>query len=210
MSEDTKTRTGPLIYTNEDGREIPYRAVHESFLARIATRIRREYEEREEQVDAPAYKVGKDSFYHDEDSIADESTTDEEKAAWAAYLDCQDRMANEITLKQTKAMIVRAVQLDVPDDWIEMQEAFGADLPENAIDLKYEYLQDECFYTAADWIGFMAAVRTASIRGISQEAVETFETFFRGTLDRIGRSVAERVQGTIKSETSKMDASPEI
>ena len=116
---------------------------------------------------------------HDEVSIADPSTSDEEKQAWEQYLIDIEEFNDTFTEVSTNLLLYDGVSCEIGEDWIEEQKWIGIDVPENKYDLKVHYLQTEVFKTPLELREVIADIMIASMKGVDQDAVDAAMRSFR-------------------------------
>lgn len=130
----------PLIYKTLEGREVPYFPVSRRITAPIASRF-------PTTATPPTYKVpilggeaGYEEFPHDEDSIKDKATPQEEKDAWQQYLFDKAVQDSRRSGEMVRVLLLEGVDLRLPDDnaWFKRQKRRGAEVPESPDTSKME------------------------------------------------------------------------
>ena len=173
---------------------------------------------------APTYIVTgaggeQDERTYDQEAIDDPKTPDEDREAWAAYLDAQadyDARMTAIEQKRNEMggrfMALRGVKVrNLPDDlesWAEEQRAlFGFELDDNGLPhpaaLQLAFIDNEVIRTQTDGAKITAGIMRAS--GLAQEALDSVEATFRNTLGQTGRADAEGDTG-VSGETGPAES----
>lgn len=121
----------PLIYKTLEGREVPYFPVSQRITAAVAVRF-------PTTATPPTYKVpilggeaGYEEFPHDQDSIKDEATPQEEKDAWQQYLVDKYLQDAKRSVETVRVLLLEGVNLELPQDdaWLKRQKRRGAQVP---------------------------------------------------------------------------------
>lgn len=169
------------IFRTVDGAELKLHPVSQVLLQRLRQAVRKQYEERGEPLAAPTYTattVTGETETHPHDPTTLE--TDADKAAWAAYLDANQRLQAEMNERVTRVMITRGVDLpDVPGGWLNEMHELGIELPSDPVELRAEYLVMEYLKTPADTQNLIAEIMALSYRGANPEVTAAIEALFR-------------------------------
>jgi hypothetical protein len=138
-------------------------------------------------IDCPTYEVktaagNVEIHEHNEKTIADQATPDEDRELWEKYQAGLKLSTTEAIEKVTEALLLRGVKFDLPKDdgWKEEQEFLGVTIPEKMHELKLHYLTTELVKSAADIIELVSTVTRHT--GVSEEALAAAEASFRGAL----------------------------
>jgi len=143
--------------------------------------------------EAPTYTVkyagGEEkNVAHDEKSIEDPKTTDEERAAWAEYLEALGAAETEFNDRFAKAQMRLFasdgfVPLNAPpeDEWIKKQEWIGYVVPEDPNERRLHYFLSEIIGNVDD--DMMAIyMGIASATGADEGRLSTLEASFRSEM----------------------------
>lgn len=149
-------------------------------------------------------------YQHDEQSILDSMTSDEDRKAWDRY---QKKLREQTVHSSNKVLelfLIKGVILDEKElqgSWREIQEFFGLDIPTNPISLQLHYLKTELLQSTEDIYGVMQAIMESS--GVDPVILEAAKRSFRGNLrlqaNAIGGSsnpLQSQVQGKMEDESS--------
>lgn len=115
---------------------------------------------------------------YDAESIADESTPDEDKEKWRQYQEQLLRMQSEVNEKTTAYAFYKGVDCEVDPEWIEEQQWLGIDLPEDKRDLKVQYIMTGLLKTAYDVKKAIAEIMKLSMKGADPAAIKAAEDTF--------------------------------
>ena len=124
------------IFETTAGDRIEYGPIALDDLRLAQNAVIKAYRERGEQVEPPTYEVeilgGEKGYHpHTEETIKDAS--DEEKATWQKFKECNERMQKDIQDK-TALIFLEAFKVQLPSDdtWIERRKKlFDEDVPED-------------------------------------------------------------------------------
>jgi hypothetical protein len=216
-----------LVFITSSGKRLHYEPISPVALEYAEQGITKKYRERGEPLDPPTYTVetaggGSQTFDHDAESIKDDL---EAEAAWASYLDAQQRLSTEIGTVRNR-IILSAVQVELPEDktWMYKQKSWGIEIPllpkdtdyddpeefeyavvEYGQELRLHYLQTELLKTVNDAYGIVDMIMRASLEGaISKEAIDAASASFRSTLPDAQRELVAPDQ--LESEGSALAA----
>jgi hypothetical protein len=130
---------------------------------------------------------------HDESSIADPKTTEEEKLAWADYL--LDRQAADAEFEEKRGegyMRLLAVDgfkvRDAGDDWERRHRFYGMTVPDDPLERALHYFRTEVASTQDDVYLIMLGIYRAS--GYDEEVLSQMEATFRASLGQGGETGA--------------------
>lgn len=184
------------IYTTEDGVTLPTQSVSPFLLEKVRQAVYDRLRNEGILIDCPTYEVktaagNVEIHEHNEKTIADPSTSEEDKDLWKKYQVGLKQAATEASEKVTEALLLRGVPFDLPKDngWKEEQEFLGIEIPKKSHELKLHYLTTELVKSPADIIGLITAVTRHT--GVSEEALAAAEASFRDSLGRSDESAEE-------------------
>lgn len=187
MESMAETEERPHI-TTVAGMTIYIRPVSRTYLQMIALRVKREMEAAGKKLDPPTYKVitagGQvETYPHDDTSIADAPA--EDKAAWATYQADMAEANNKIAVESTKFQLLKGLIVEVPKGWAKEQEAEGFDVPKEARDLLWAYIERDVIVTPEDVFTALTGITALSMRGsVSEEAIKAAADTFRREVGR--------------------------
>lgn len=176
------------VLVTTEGRELRLRPVSQLLIQKIKGAVERELRAEGLPLDPPTYKVTTvtgetETHVHDETTLADEKTTDEERAAWAAYQAAQARLAAETNERALKVLLLKGMDApDPPPEWIEEQEYLGIELPADRRELKLAYIQTEILVTPGDIADCTVKILQLSMAGMPEADIAAVEDLFRGRM----------------------------
>lgn len=148
--------------------------------------VRKEYEDRGEQLEPPTYTVplsggGDKEYRHDEKSIVeDPDVTDEDRAKWEAYLTTASRLEVDENEAVLAVLIEDGVEEEPTEEWLARMKRRRAKLPETAWDLKVFYVMREFLRTAVDVQLFTTSMMVlAEGMGVDEAALDSVSELFR-------------------------------
>lgn len=166
--------------------------------------IRKEYEERGEQLEPPTYTVplsggGDKEYHHDEKSIVeDPDVTEEIKAQWAAYLTATARLEIDENEAVLAVLIEDGVVEEPTEEWLARMARRRVVLPKDPWDLKVFYVMRECLRTAIDVQLFMGCMMLlAEGMGVDETALDSVSELFRDTVRKQTGSLFERLASAL-------------
>lgn len=131
-------------------------------------------------------------YAHDEKSITDEKTSEEERQAWKAYKEALQRQSTVSANKVMELFLAKGVilseDLSPEGEWAELQRYFGIELPVHPIALKIHYLKTEVLTSPDDIGGLISKVMEGS--GIDPNLLAAARASFRGNLRQEGDTAA--------------------
>lgn len=197
MKNETET------YTTGDGATLETVAVSPFLLEKVRRSVFDRLRGDGILIDCPTYEVktaaGNIEIHeHNEKTISDQATSEEEKELWEKYQAGLKQASTEASEKVTEALLLRGVKFNLPKDngWKEEQEFLGITIPEKQHELKLHYLTTELVKSPADIIGLIATVTRHT--GVSEEALAAAEASFRSSL---GESEQSAEEGDAAQET---------
>lgn len=162
------------------GKTVTLRSVSPLLIQKINATIK--------EPEPPTYKMqtltGEIEFAYDEQSIQDESVSDEEKARWRKYLEEKEGVERQRREKLIDILFAKGVEVAVPDDgWEDDQRFLGLEVPENPTARRIHYLQTEVFTSAQDLTDAIAKLMQLTA-GITDEDMSDIRASFRGAVQR--------------------------
>lgn len=131
-------------------------------------------------------------YAHDEKSIADEKTSEDERQAWKAYKEALQRQSTVSANKVMELFLAKGVilseDLSLEGEWAELQRYFGIELPVHPIALKIHYLKTEVLTSPDDIGGLISKVMEGS--GIDPNLLAAARASFRSNLRQEGDTTA--------------------
>lgn len=114
----------------------------------------------------------------------DPETWAEHAEMWAEYEAELDRRTSILNERLWKAVMRRAIQVDVPgDEWAEEQALYGLTVPDDPGERREHYIWTEVIGGQKDIIGIMGLASGASL---TEEQIRAAEASFLDTLQRPG------------------------
>lgn len=194
--------------TTTSGDIIRLKPASSQTLLLIKSNIEKSFRDRNEPIDPPTYEIetaggGKETHEHDETTI----TTEEEKAAWEKYIDASNRMRAELSIKQTKYALLTGIDIEYPDDdeWKQLQEWFGIEIPEDKNERKLHYINTEVLRTPADIKNAVSTILRITWDGVDPALIEAAEESFRNRVSSITSKAGDSAEGT-QSQTRSVDS----
>ena len=136
--------------------------------------------------DKPTYEVTTaagdvETYEHDETTLQ----SDDDKKAWANYLEAQEEAETELTEKLVYAVLVECVTMRNYEDrfatWKQKQGFIGIELSEDEERNKFDFMQTEVFHDADD-IGEILTI-VMSLTGVSVEDLAEARNSFPGEVE---------------------------
>lgn len=178
-------------YTTALGTTVKIRPIPPYLVAEVELAQRKKAEELYPAPPKPTYEVtdaggGVQTFEHDEKSVS----TDEERAALAAWQAATQAQANYAAGKVSEFMFNRGLVVDMPpdDSWAKEQEAWGVVVPTDPKERRDHYIKTEVLAGKDDIGEILVAIMAAT--GVAQEAVDTARATFRGELRQGQRAIS--------------------
>lgn len=161
------------VYVTDNGTELEIRAISLSELQMAQAGLRAEYVERGEPLNPPKYKIetfggGEEWHDHDEKSIR----TDEEKEAWAKYLDANNRLNRESAKLVQEFVFEDGIVLDVPENgtWQARMKRRRIKIPDDLTEMRTLYILTEYLKTPQDIKSCIGEILKVSARGTDNQA----------------------------------------
>lgn len=116
---------------------------------------------------------------------------------WAAYVEERDRRQELVNERVWKAIMQRAIIVDLPDDdgWIAEQEDLGLTVPKGKAERYVHYIRTEVIGGMRDVLKLTAIANGSDM---SEEALSLAEASFRGSLARSILAGFERQAGRME------------
>lgn len=162
----------------------------------------------------PTYEVEledgtKLKYAHDEKSIIDPTTSEDERKAWGAYQAALRQQVNAASNKVLELFMAKGVVVDDDEvmhgSWRELQDYFGIELPTELIPARLHFVRTELLTSTEDINGLMSAILEAS--GIDPTILEAAQNSFRSNvrlqeaaLARLSRPVPAEGEGEVVHE----------
>lgn len=186
-------------YTTTLGRVVKIRSIPPYLVAEVEKAQQKKAEALYPAPPKPTYTVtdaggGEQIFEHDEKSVS----TDEERAALAAYQTAMQNRANYAAGQVSEFMFERGLVVDLPadDSWAKEQEKWGVEIPTDPKARRDHYIKTEVLAGKDDIQEILLAIMAAT--GVDAEAVETARATFRGDLrQRQGQGTISPASGEI-------------
>ena len=169
-------------FTLSDGSKLKIRSVSPFMLGRLKPAVEKEFKADK----APTYKVetvggGIQEFLHDETTLDVEDDPEQTRInrdKWIKF-HAQSALASlETNRRFLRLLLRRGVDVKVPEDdaWLADHKASGIEIPEDPVELKIMYIQDELIHSKSDWSRLIDEIM--SLSDITEEdvaaATETF------------------------------------
>jgi hypothetical protein len=105
--------------------------------------------------------------------------TDEDRAAWQAYLQARADAQTAQSLALTRLVLLRGISVDMPTDeqWVKEQEWLGLQVPDDPFERKLHYIETEVIAGVADIEAIMLGVMRES--GVPEELLAQMDATFR-------------------------------
>lgn len=170
-------------YTTTYGRELEVEPISIILIQKLQTALQKDYKNRGISLEPPTYCTelpsgDRQCFNHDEETIQDDSTSDEERAEWGEYQENLSEFNSELGDRVLGA-IVMDQPVDFEDGWESKLEWLGVDIPEDELDRKLLYMTTRVLKTPTDIQGYMFRVMEISAGTAGEDAVEAARAMFR-------------------------------
>lgn len=127
--------------------------------------------------------------------------TDDERAAWRAYLEADAKARADLNDALLKAILLRGLKVEAQEspEWASEQSAFGISIPTDSVARRLLWLETEILANEED--------RRAAIRGaldasnVSEEALAEIEATFRPALEGYADRTARDQAGPLDGES---------
>lgn len=156
------------------GSKIKIKPISPHMIARLTPTVYKEM-----GIEIPTYEVttvggGKQQFPHNETTLEVEGDSEQTEAniqLWDEYKQSLILAHLEINSRFTELLMRRGVDVEVPEDdsWLADHRELGIEIPEDPMQLKIMYIQDELIQTKSDWMRLIDAIMALS--DISEEDV---------------------------------------
>lgn len=179
------------------------------------TAVEKEFRARGESIEPPTYEVEvlggeREHHPHTEKTIVDAS--EEEKAAWAKYIETVTRLQTEIQTR-TALIFLEGIVFNLPADenWIARRKRLFGDeqIPEDEDGRKLFYVNNVLLKTPADKSGLMMLIQRLSLTGASEEAIEAMENLFRRQMAESNRAGLEVLKALAQEKAQNVVLQPD-
>lgn len=200
--KDLTPREGaPDHFINSLGKVVYCHPLGYDFAQKIFDRIEKSFRKNKEPLDPPTYSFTAEggseiTMDHDETTVR----TDEEKAAWAAYIDARKRLLNDQVETVIKGLCLRGINYEKGDikselaRWLE-EETFMGTLPETELEQKYEFGRSSLIVTIGesfdesnnptdDMSKCLLTCVLLGFKGASAEQIAEQKRLFRGSVEQ--------------------------
>lgn len=174
------TKNDPRLYMTAGGKQVELTLIPPLQAQMVRDAAEREAIKQFGEAKKPTYKTEMDEVLeHDETSITDERTPDEDKAAWLKWQETQASIDNHIAQQMMRFFLYYGVAVDPDTDttWQGRQKFFGIEIPEDPIERKIHYIQTEMIFSPDDIQGI--TTRLMTLAGVRQEVVDAAVNSFR-------------------------------
>jgi len=165
-------------FTTQSGITLTLKPVSMMTIERVRAMARQQFEDEHGELKPPTYEtsVG-ETFEHDSDSIADESTSDEDKKGWLDYQDNLRALLTETIGAVTEAFIFAGVT-DNPDGdaWKATYQALHIEIPDDPKEFKLFWLDNEVLSNRTERTQLALHIK-AQADPVEVEAVKAADTF---------------------------------
>lgn len=176
-----------FTFTFASGVQVALQLVNPVFIGKVAQAAVNKYSADHEIPPVPHYEValaggGKESQELTEETITLEPWKDdpELQAEWQAYESAREALATERITATAKAYCVKGVKENPPDEWVEDQAYWGIELPDDARDVKWEWVQALAQNGWGEIIDLVMAVQ--GLPNPTEEAAQAAEASFRDSM----------------------------
>lgn len=141
---------------------------------------------------------------HNEESIEDERTTDEEKAQWAQYLEAcaeADQRKNMLRLRVMAARGIRLADESLWERWAAEERAWGIRVPEDESELRFHLFVNEVVGNPTDTYLLTMGIYRAG--GADEEVLDAIEKSFRSPVEGAEGAAAGGNQAKAKRKGAK-------
>jgi len=182
-----------------DGREIHLTPVSQVLIQKTTEAVRRELKAAGLPLEPPTYTVATvagtvETFVHDETTLS----SDEDKAAWAAYQAATAQLARDTNERVTKLLMLKGIDVaDPPPAWADDQKWLGIEVPDDPRERKLAYIQTDVLKTPDDIVVATMRIMQLSLTGLPEEDLEAIEAMFRSSMAGSRIALPEAGQGGV-------------
>ncbi len=171
------------IYTTTYGLDVKVEPISVILLQKLQGSLRKQFENDGKSMVPPEYCVElpgseKQCYLHDEDTIKEDDTSDEDKEAWTLYQETLDEYNNELSERILGAIIMDQ-PIEYEEGWEKRLEWVGLEIPEDELDRKVLYTTTRLLRVAEDIQGYMFKVLEISAGTANEEAIAAAKAMFR-------------------------------
>lgn len=180
MSKKEAEQLPRNIFVTQAGKKVELAPVSQMDVQRVREGAARKAAELYGTATKPTYRTEMgEEIEHDEATIADERTSDEEKAAWEKWKSIQSRTDAYVNNKVMEFFLYHGVKVNAEDDadWIAEQAFFDIATADNPIQRKIDYIYSRLIYTAEDIRE--VTIRIMALAGVDEEVVRAHINSFR-------------------------------
>lgn len=139
-------------------------------------------------LDPPTYQVTTAAGTIEEHPhTAETLETEEDRVAWELYQQAQTTLNAAVGTRVTRFMLAEGVVLDGPDEaWCERMDRYGLAVSDDPMERREQYLTYEYARTPLELMKIVHRIMVISAEGSAEleEAAESMESFFRGSVER--------------------------
>lgn len=193
-------KSKPTYYTTTRGDKVEIRPVSNVTVMEIRKATENKYRLEGFPLDPPTYEapIGDGSRVELVPHTPATLETDEDKQAWAAYLEAQDALETEIKLVTWRYYIDDGLVFDLPqkNDWKAKFTDYGIDVPKNGKALREFYRDNVLIPSTEDYQNLIVAIMTITeTAGATTDSVEAVLEKFRDTMEESKRQALAEYQG---------------
>lgn len=144
-------------FTLSNGRKLKIRSVSPFMLGRLRPAVMKEFKVGK----FPTYIVetvggGSQEFSHDATTLDVEDDPEQSRINWKEWNEYHQKLAL-VSLEANRRFLIlllrRGVDVEVPEDdsWQADHRASGIEIPEDPVELKIMYIQDELIHSKSEW-----------------------------------------------------------
>lgn len=188
------------IFTFKDGTTVPIQFVKFTFITRVRSAAQKKALSEHGEPAKPTFVVtaaGGSEYEqeHSEESVQrDEHKDDEDlQEAWAKYKATKLAVDLDVHQQTCRAYAIKGVDAEPPEEWVEDQEYWGLEVPDDARDRKFAWLLD----VSTGWDEILDLVLAIQDINPIEEVASAVEDGFR---DSMGEGVEEADAGADTAE----------
>lgn len=171
------------VYVTTYGRECVVEPISLLLLQKVQLTLRSGFEKDGKSLTPPKYCVelpngDKQCFDHDEKTIVDGATSEEDRKLWEVY---QGNLAeyNSKLGDRMLGVIIMDQPVDFEEGWEKNLEWLGLEIPTDELDRKMLYMTTRVLKSSDDIQGYMMKVIEISSGGVNEDAVKAARAMFR-------------------------------
>ena len=221
MVDETK------LFTTEDGQTFRLKRINRVLLEAEAQRVRQEWEDAGEPVEIPTYTLadGKSDPQTFQHRITDKRNTLDVKddpeqtklnwAIWDAHQDALERLAVAQQEAQTRMGFAFCIECELPEDdeWIEMLEYAGVEIPDDKPGRRFTYLWYHALsmYDKSQLIPMIELLSLGKM--VKPEQMELFRSRISGAMDEQAETIMDGIGDALDEALSadgELDGGDEV